>query len=203
MSPLISQYELRRRGVEAMQEFARTRDVEYRTFSFFRMPQLLRVYRGCPAEYYLTSESTGGQDSPPLLTTHIRAPFPNTSGVRFSLIRRSSSAQGMERHGSHSVETGDAAFDEAFVVKCHEPGLVREFLADPAYRALLIETASGLSIDDRKEDGHLEHRSRDVHYVKLFVHGFLTDVAGIEKAFSLVDRTLDRLAILGQARLAA
>lgn len=201
MSPLISMNELRRKGIEAMEEYARTHNAEYRPLTLLKPPMLLRVYRGSPVEYKLKSESAGTQNGPPTLTTHIRAPFANTGDFTFSCFRRSGVLRMLDRHGKHSADTGDAAFDEAFSAKSSDPELLRRFLSDPAYRALLSETAAGLDVADQKEDGLFNKRTKDLHYVKFFVYSFITEVAGIERAFDLVDRTLDRLALLGVAKL--
>jgi hypothetical protein len=203
MSPLVSMLELRRQGIEAMQQYAQTYGGEYQTFTFIKPPKLLRTHRGCPVEYYLKSESTGDSNAPPMLTTQIRAPFANTTGFTIEIIRRARVARLLNKHGKHSAETGDTVFNETFAVKSADPEMARQFLSDPAYRAMLLETSSGLDVADKKESGLFNRRSKDVHYVKFFVYSYLTDIASIDKAFALVDRTLDRLATLGQARLSS
>jgi hypothetical protein len=201
MSPLISLFELQRKGLETMKEYAQLRGVEYQPFGFLRIPKLLRTYRGCPVEYYLKSESNGTQNGPPVFTTHIRASFPNSTDFTASIIRRIPMARLLNKHGRHSAETGDADFDERFSVRSSDPDMTRQLLSDPEYRTLLRATTTGLSIDDKKEDGLLNRRSKDAHYVKFFVYSYITEIEEVDKAFALVDRTLDRLALLGQAQL--
>lgn len=201
MSPFVPIFELMRRGLETMKDYAQVRGAEYQPFGFLKTPKLIRTYRGCQITYFLRSESSGDNNAPPTLTTRIRAPFPNTSDFTFSINHRSKVARFLNKHGKHSAETGDTEFDEAYAVRSSDPEMVRLLLSDSAYRDVLKRTVAGLSIDDRKEDGLLNKRFKDVHFVKFFVYGFISEVAEIDLAFECVDRTLDRLAQIGQARL--
>src|SRR6478672_8710443 len=69
--------------------------------------------------------------------TRMRAPFVNRDGFRFTITRAGILSHLAEMLGFQDVRIGDAAFDEAFVIKTSDEPRVRTFLADADLRAKL------------------------------------------------------------------
>src|SRR4051795_6897384 len=70
--------------------------------------------------------------------TRMRAPYVNPEGFRFTIYRKGFFSELGKLLGMQDIEAGDPEFDEAFIVKGSDEFKVRELLADPEVRSLML-----------------------------------------------------------------
>jgi hypothetical protein len=131
--------------------------------------------------------------------TRVRAPFVNRDGFRFTITRAGVFSPVARVLGFQDVEVGDAAFDEAFVVKTNDEPRVRTFLADPDLRAkLALQPTLTLSVLD-DEGWFGASFPKGVDELKFHTHGVIKDLVRLQQLFELFAATLHRLCHIGSA----
>ena len=131
--------------------------------------------------------------------TRLRAPFVNRDGFRFTITRAGIFNPVARAFGFQDVEVGDAAFDEAFVVKTNDEPRVRTFLADPDLRAkLALQPKLTLSVLD--DEGWFGAKFPEgVDELKFHTVGIIKDLVRLQNLFELFAATLNRLCHIGSA----
>ena len=79
--------------------------------------------------------STGGSA---VTFTRMRAPYVNRDGLRFTVYRAGWLTNLGKMLGMRDIEVGDAAFDDAFVVKGTDPSKLRDLVAYGRVRELMM-----------------------------------------------------------------
>jgi hypothetical protein len=131
--------------------------------------------------------------------TRLRAPFVSNGGLRFDIYRRSLFSDLGKLLGMQDIEVGDAAFDEAFIVKGNDEPTVRKLLADPALRALL-EAQPKVRLRVKDDEGWFgAHFPEGVDELHFQVMGLIKDIDQLKRLFDLFAHTLRRLCEIGQA----
>jgi hypothetical protein len=135
----------------------------------------------------------------PIFFTRIRAPFVNRSEFRFSIWRRNVFSDLANWLGAQDVEIGDAAFDQAFVLKSNNEPRLLELLRDEELRRLL-DAQPTLSLSVKDDEGWFGAKFTE-HVDELYfsVAGVITDLDRLKELFELFSYTLDRLVITGSA----
>ena len=131
--------------------------------------------------------------------TRMRAPYVNRDGFRFTITRAGLFSEGARLLGFQDVEIGDAAFDEAFVVKTNDEPRARTFLADADLREkLALQPTLTLSVLD--DEGWFGTKFPEgVDELKFHTVGTIKDLVRLEQLFDLFAATLHRLCHIGSA----
>src|SRR5512140_341946 len=117
-------------------QFADQLPAEFTNGGLFRSSSLRAQHESWIATLDTYSESSGESST---TYTRIRAPYVNSEGLRFNIYKRGMfSDLGLTLAGDRSIETGDAAFDAAFVVRGSQPDRVRRLLQDEPIRRLML-----------------------------------------------------------------
>jgi hypothetical protein len=131
--------------------------------------------------------------------TRMRAPFVNRENFRFTITRAGILSPIARALGFQDVEIGDAAFDEAFVIKTNDEPRVRTFLADADLRAkLALQPKLTLSVLD--DEGWFGAKFPEgVDELKFHAVGIIKDIERLQHLFELFAATLNRLCRIGSA----
>ncbi len=87
-----------------------------------------------------------------MVSTRLRAPFINKDGFRFHISPEGFMGRVGKLLGLQDVQTGDATFDRAFLVRASDEEKVRQFLANPSVRAAMLELGR-LSLCVKDDEG--------------------------------------------------
>jgi hypothetical protein len=131
--------------------------------------------------------------------TRMRAPFVNRDGFRFTVTRAGILSPIARALGFQDVRIGDAAFDEAFVVKTSDEPRVRTFLADADLRAkLALQPSLTLAVVD--DEGWFGTKfPGGVDELRFQTVGVIKDLVRLQQLFELFAATLHRLCHIGSA----
>jgi hypothetical protein len=142
----------------------------------------------------------------PIVYTRIRAPFVNTSGLRFTIYSKIGLLDYFKEvhEGSmlplQDIQIGDAPFDERFVVQGNNEDSIRELIASPKIRRL-IQSQEHLYLQVKDDEGWFSTRFPEgVDELYFQVGGIIGE--NDERLGSLVElfiTTLNRLCRLGLA----
>jgi hypothetical protein len=131
--------------------------------------------------------------------TRFRAPFSNSSGLRFSIHRANIFTGIGKALGFQDIAIGDPSFDNAFVVTGNNEMLTTQLLQDTKIRELL-EAQPDVNFDVRGSDGWFGDKL-PTGYDELYflAYGTITDINRIEALFELFSEVLHRLTDIGVA----
>ena len=131
--------------------------------------------------------------------TRMRAPYVNPEGFRFTVHRRSIFSGFAAWLGMQDIVIGDAAFDDAFVIKATREGRARTLFSSPELRALIVAQPS-LHLTVQDDDGCFFGRFPDnVDQLYFVVPGVIRDPVRLKALYDLFAETLDRLCAIGSA----
>jgi hypothetical protein len=131
--------------------------------------------------------------------TRLRAPYFNRDGFRFHIYHARLRDKVGERLGIHDIHTGNAAFDDAFVVKSNKPEQIKRLLADECVRTHLLKLPEvDLCVHDHEGDLGPAFPP-GVDDLQFKVPGVVDDVEKLREAFALFADVLRALTTLGSA----
>jgi hypothetical protein len=133
------------------------------------------------------------------LYTRLRAPYENADGFRFKIYRKNPLSDIGKLLGMQDVLTGDAAFDEEFIVKSNEEAKVWTMLSDAHIRRLMFAQPEILLQvkDDEGWFGNDFPEGVDELYFES--PGVIANLEHLESLFTLFAEVLDRLCTIGAA----
>lgn len=144
----------------------------------------------------LQTESSGENS---VIYTRLRAPYMNRGGFRFTIYRKGFFSNLGKLLGMQDIEIGEAAFDEAFIIKGTDENPLRSLLADRRIRQL-IERQPTIHLTVRDNEGWFKRKfPEDVDELCFQVPGILTDLDQLKSLFDLFAAILDRLCESGSA----
>jgi len=131
--------------------------------------------------------------------TRMRAPYINKDGFRFTM-RRKGLFGGMDRlAGMQDIETGDAGFDQAFVVQSNDESKVRALFANPTIRRL-IEEQPAMRLEVKDDEGRFGPRFPEgVDELYCEVAGVIKEIERLKSLYELFAEILDQLCRIGSA----
>jgi hypothetical protein len=131
--------------------------------------------------------------------TRMRAPYVNPAGFRFTIYRRGFFSELGKRLGMQDIEVGDLEFDEAFVIKGNDEGMVRDLFSNRELRRLTLAQPK-LRLEVKDSEGWFGPRfPPEVDELHFQVVGVITDVDQLRGLFDLFAVVLDQLCRIGSA----
>jgi len=131
--------------------------------------------------------------------TRMRAPYVNADGFRFHLFRKHFLSGVAEWLGFQDVRIGEAAFDDAFVVRGNDEAKLRALLARPRLRALL-EAQPEVSLRVVDDEGFFRKKfPAGVDKLEFIVVGVIKDIDRLKLLYELFAETLQALCEMGSA----
>jgi hypothetical protein len=131
--------------------------------------------------------------------TRMRAPYVNADGFRFTIYRRGFFSDIAKRLGMHDIEVGDAAFDEAFIIKGTDETRLRSLFSDARLRELVARQPA-ISLTVKDDEGWFGASFPDgVDELQFLVVGVIKDLERLTLLYDLFAETLDQLCRIGSA----
>lgn len=125
--------------------------------------------------------------------TRLRAPFVNTSALRFKIYRASIFSGLVKALGAQDIEIGVADFDRDYVIQGSDAEQVRQLLSDAALRAL-IAAQPRISVRIEDDEGLFgKSYGGAVDALSFTEPGVIRDVARLRGLFSLFAALLHAL----------
>ncbi len=182
---------------EIWSQFADQLPAEFTPGGFLHSSVLRAQHESWVATLDTYSESSGESST---TYTRIRAPYVNSDGLRFNLYKRGMfSDLGVALAGDKTIETGDEAFDAAFIVRSSDPDRVRRLLEDEPIRRLMLADPD-LHLEVKDDEGWFAAKVPDgVDELYVRSMGTITDVARLRRLFDLFAAVLDELVEMGSA----
>lgn len=128
----------------------------------------------------------------PIVTTRLVTLLPATPAHRFTLTRASFASAVATWFGSRDVQVGDAAFDDAFVLKGESPSWLRECFADASLRQRLIDDFDG-QLHRQDDAGAFSDPTPGQDPFVLDLPGLVESAAKLRACYALYVHTLDRM----------
>jgi hypothetical protein len=129
--------------------------------------------------------------------TRMRVPFLNAGGFRFLIYRKSIFSALGKMLGMQDIEVGDLEFDEAFIIKSNDDGIVRELLSSAEIREL-VAAQPRIRLEIKDNEGWFGAKfPDDVDELHFLATGVIKDVELLKGLFKLFATTLERLARIG------
>lgn len=139
--------------------------------------------------------------------THMRAPFLNSDGFRFTVYRKGIFSELGKSLGMQDVEVGHPDFDRDFVIKGTDDAKLRQIFGNARIRELIaaqprvhfeVKDARGLFA----RNFSAEKPPEDIDVLEFSVHHTIKDKEHLRLMFDLFAETLDELCRMGTARSA-
>jgi hypothetical protein len=131
--------------------------------------------------------------------TRMRAPYVNPEGLRFTVYRKGLFSELGKLLGMQYIEVGDPEFDEAFIVKGTDEAKVRELMADPEIRSLMLAQPQ-IRLEVKDGEGWFGPSfPEDVDELHFQVTGVIKEADRLKALFDLFAAVLDRLCRIGSA----
>lgn len=131
--------------------------------------------------------------------TRMRAPYVNKDGFRFTIYRSGFFTAVGEALGMTDIKIGDAAFDEAFVVKANSEDTVRSLLSDANIR-MLMATQPRIRVEVKDDEGWFGARFPEgVDELYFVAVGVIKDLDLLRALFDLFSAILHQLCHIGSA----
>jgi hypothetical protein len=125
--------------------------------------------------------------------TRLRVPFLNPAGFRFQIYRKGPFSGLARMLGMQDIEVGDTEFDEAFIIKSNDEGTVRELLASPTIRRMMLALPR-VRLEIKDNEGWFGAKFPDDADELIFLaSGVIKDVALLKSLFELFATMLDQL----------
>ena len=131
--------------------------------------------------------------------TRMRAPYVNPAGFRFTIYRKGLFTEIAKWLGMQDVQVGHEPFDQAFVIKGTDEGLLRALFSNARLRDLV----------DRQKDIHFTVKNDEGWFGATFpegvdelyfsVVGVIKDVERLKLLYELFAETLEQLCAIGSA----
>jgi hypothetical protein len=118
--------------------------------------------------------------------TRMRAPYVNPTGFRFTIYRKGMFSDIAKWLGMQDVQVGQEPFDEEFIIKGTDEGMLRALFANPRIRELV----------SAQKKIHLTVKDAALHF---HVVGVMKDIDRLKLLYELFAETLDQLHIIGSA----
>ena len=112
--------------------------------------------------------------------TRMRAPYEDPSDFRFTIYRKGLFTGLAKWLGMQDVNVGYEPFDEAFVIKGTNEGMLRALFSDTKLRELV----------EKQKDIHFTVKKGALHF---HVTGVIKDIERLKLLFDLFGETLERL----------
>jgi hypothetical protein len=134
-----------------------------------------------------------------VIFTRMRAPYVNPNGFRFTIYRKGFFSETGKTLGMQDIEIGDAAFDEAFIIKGTDESQVRALFADGRLRDVLMKLPK-LHLTVKDDEGWFgPDFPEGVDELYFNVAGVIKDVEQLKLLYDLFAQTLDQLCRIGSA----
>jgi hypothetical protein len=147
----------------------------------------------------LDTFSDTSQDSA-ITYTRLRAPYVSSDGFRFTIYRKSIFSPIGKLLGMQDIEVGDAAFDEAFIIKSNSETRVRRLLANQHLRQLIAAQPS-IHMCVKDDEGWFGARFPEgVDELYFHAHGIIKEPERLKGLYELFAETLDELCAQRLAR---
>ena len=139
--------------------------------------------------------------------THMRAPFLNPGGFRFTVYPKGIFSELGNSLGMQDVEVGHQDFDRDFVIKGTDPTKLRQIFGNAHIRELIaaqprihfeVKDAHGIFARDLSA----EKPAEDLDVLEFSVHDRIKDKERLRLLFDLFAETLDELCRMGTAKSA-
>jgi hypothetical protein len=131
--------------------------------------------------------------------TRMRAPYVNPAGFRFTIYREGFFSELGKLFGMQDIEIGEPEFDEAFIIKANDEGIVRDLFASAEIRRLALAQPK-LRLDVKDSEGWFGPKfPPDVDELHFQVVGVIKDLETLKNLFDLFAAVLDRLCRIGTA----
>jgi hypothetical protein len=140
--------------------------------------------------------STGNSSS---TYTRMRAPYVNPDQFRFTIYRRSVFSNLGKLLGMQDVSIGEAAFDEAFIIKANDEAKVRQLFQTAKLREM-VASQPRIHLTVKDDEGWFGAEFPDgVDELCFQVGGVLKDIDQLKSLYLLLAVTLSSLCHLGSA----
>jgi hypothetical protein len=137
-----------------------------------------------------------GEDA---LYTRLRAPYVSKDGFRLSMYRAGFLTALLELLGRRDIRIGDAAFDQAFVIKSNMEEKVRLLLSSPDIRRQILSLPD-IWIEVKDDDGWCgRHLPRDVDELYFAVAHASKNLDRLRGLFEVFSAVLHQLREIGSA----
>ncbi|MFO0892536.1 MAG: DUF3137 domain-containing protein [Isosphaeraceae bacterium] len=131
--------------------------------------------------------------------TRMRAPYLNPAGFRFTIYRKGAFSELGKLLGMQDIEVGELEFDEAFVIKGNDEGMVRSLFGNPEVRRLALAQPK-LRLEVKDSEGWFGPKfPPDVDELHFQVVGVIKDPDLLKQLFDLFAAVLDQLCRIGSA----
>ena len=131
--------------------------------------------------------------------TRLRAPYVNRDAFRFSVYRSGLFTPLGEMLGFTDIRTGDAVFDEAFVLKGNNEAKVRALFSDATIKQLL-EAQPRVRFEVKDDEGWFgAHFPAGVDELNFTAYGVIKDLDRLRALFDLFAEVLHQLCVIGSA----
>jgi hypothetical protein len=134
-----------------------------------------------------------------IVYTRIRAPYVNPSRFRFRIYRRSLFSDLGKALGMQDIEVGDAAFDEAFIIKGNDEAKVRQLFSKIGIRRL-INAQPEIELSVKDDEGWFGPAfPHGVDELQFMAHGVIKDLEQLKGLYQMFAEVLEELCRMGTA----
>jgi len=131
--------------------------------------------------------------------TRLRAPFCNSSGLRFSIVRTGPCTELVKGLGFQEIVIGDHAFDCAFGVTGNDVAAVTSLLQDVKIRRILL-TLPEVQFEVRDNDGWFGTQfPANCDELYFIARGAMKNINQLKGLFDLFAEVLHELTVIGAA----
>jgi len=131
--------------------------------------------------------------------TRMRAPYVNPAGFRFTIYCKGILTELGKLLGMQDIEVGEPEFDEAFVIKGNDEGMVRSLFANPQVRSLVLAQPK-IRLEVKDSEGWFGPKfPPDVDELHFQVVGVIKDIDQLKNLFELFSAVLDQLCKIGSS----
>lgn len=169
---------------------------DYQKSGFFTQGKVVLSHRQWEITLDTYIVSTGKSST---TYTRIRAPYVNQDGFRFNIYRKSVFSWLGKLLSMQDIETGDAFFDEEFIIQGNPEDLVQRLLANVKIRQL-IQNQPSIHFQVKDDEGWFGKTFPDgVDELYFQTYGVIKDRDRLKNLFDLFSSVLDELCLLGSA----
>lgn len=175
---------------EAWSGFANQYGAQFIDGGLFKGMRVEYTYKHWPFYLDTFTVSTGRSSS---TYTQVRALFVGTSDFYFKLNRKSVFSKLAKKLGKEYVESGDAAFDETFVIKSNDAEKAEALFSSQALREQMLSIKKvRLSIknNEGKFGRDYQNMGKELYF---YADGIVKDTELLTKWFDMLKITLDEM----------
>lgn len=184
------------RTKEAWSNFANQYGADFIDGGLFKGIRVEYIYKHWAFYLDTFTVSTGKSSS---TYTQVRAPFVGTTDFYFKLSRKSVFSKLAKKLGKKYVDSGDAAFDELFVIKSNDIDKAKSLFSNEELKEQIIgikKVRLSIKNNEGKFGRDYQNMGKELYF---YADGIVKDTALLTKWFDMFKTALDKMESLDLA----